>query len=194
MLTKVPLYSVICDLGAQPANLRSWLYAFVSRFNCRVFDHICHPTLNSAVSLQHCSGHTVGTTRRVSTTNDMPCRCRHPCNPRLITQELYLCRLTTQPDGSYITLEACRWAKQQLVWKMFSQDFCVLALLATVNALPTRWRSATVKRNVVDLDTEYDYIVGEYTRLKVWFILTGSSGRWHSRHNSSRPTHRRRYQ
>jgi hypothetical protein len=44
---------------------------------------------------------------------------------------------------------------------MVAQQLCVLALLATANGLPTRWRSATVKRNVADLNKEYDYIVGE---------------------------------
>lgn len=46
---------------------------------------------------------------------------------------------------------------------MIAHKFCVLALLAIANGLPTRWRSATVKLDIADLDEEYDYIVGKCT-------------------------------
>lgn len=44
---------------------------------------------------------------------------------------------------------------------MVSQQICILALLASAHALPAQWRNAIVKRDVADLDAEYDYIVGK---------------------------------
>lgn len=44
---------------------------------------------------------------------------------------------------------------------MISNNLIVLTLLTTATALPTQWRTATVKRDVKDLATEYDYIVGK---------------------------------
>jgi hypothetical protein len=44
---------------------------------------------------------------------------------------------------------------------MILKQICILALLASVQALPAQWRNAIVKRDVTDLDAEYDYIVGK---------------------------------
>lgn len=45
---------------------------------------------------------------------------------------------------------------------MLPQLICYLAYFSTVNGLPTRWRSATVKRDATELAQEYDYIIGKF--------------------------------
>ena len=44
---------------------------------------------------------------------------------------------------------------------MVLQQICFLALLASAHALPAQWKNAVVKRDVADLNAEYDYIVGK---------------------------------
>jgi hypothetical protein len=76
---------------------------------------------------------------------------------------------------------------------MIRQLLGTLLLLSAVEAVPTRWRSATVKRGAADLEAKYDYIIGKLPHSRfVRNLLTSRSGRGDGRHNFRRPALRGR--